>query len=343
MKLTDVFERRAGVYIMRCIVNDKYYIGETSNMKRRMAQHNRPNTQIIRKAIEKYGKENFELEIYYLPDFDKESLLDLEEQMIVRYNSLVPNGYNISARGIDPTGIVQSEETKRKRVESNKGFKHTEECKQRMSSLKLGTKMSLEARNNMSLARSGENHHNFGKSCSEEERQRLAGLRKGIPNINKGKKLNLTPEQRQYLSDKAKCRTPEHRQKLADSVRGRKHTEETKLKMSLARKGKTRSPMSEETKLKISNAHKGKASPRKGKSVSEESRMKMSISRKGKPSLKKGIPMSEESKLKMSIAQKNRKRFPHSEETKQKIRNSNKQRRVLKLKLLNESDSSNEI
>jgi len=30
-------------------------------------------------------------------------------------------------------------------------------------------------------------------------------------------------------------------------------------------------------------------------------------------------------------------------ETKQKIRNSNKQRRVLKLKLLNESDSSNEI
>jgi hypothetical protein len=58
-----------------------------------------------------------------------------------------------------------------------------------MSELKKGTKMSDEARINMSIARSGEKHNNYGKKVSEEERQRLAGLRKGIPNVNKGKKM----------------------------------------------------------------------------------------------------------------------------------------------------------
>lgn len=224
MRITDNFEKKAGVYIIRNEVNGKYYIGETVNVYRRICEYKCKGKQIIHNAILKYGIENFHIDVYYLPDFDKKGLHDLEEELIIKFNSLQPNGYNVLKRGQSMVGFNHSDETKQKiskartgkklseehkrkislgltgkkmspeaianRIESFKGFKHTEECKQRMSGLKKGTKMSDEARKNMSIARSGEKHHNYGKKVSEEERQRLAGLRKGVPPANKGKKMS---------------------------------------------------------------------------------------------------------------------------------------------------------
>jgi group I intron endonuclease len=192
-------------------------------MYQRVCGYRSKGKQIIHNAINKYGIENFDIDIYYLTDFDKKGLHDLEEQLIIKFNSLEPNGYNVLKRGQSMIGFNHSDETKQKlskvrtgkklseehrkkislggmgkkmspeaisnRVKSFTGFKHTEECKKRMSELKKGTKMSDEARINMSIARSGEKHNNYGKKVSEEERQRLAGLRKGIPNVNKGKKM----------------------------------------------------------------------------------------------------------------------------------------------------------
>lgn len=54
----------------------------------------------------------------------------------------------------------------------------------------------------------------------------------------------------------------------------------------------------------------------------EAMKSKMSLDRKGKPSKTKGIKMSEESKIKMRIASKLRIRVPHSEETKQRMRDA---------------------
>lgn len=85
---------------------------------------------------------------------------------------------------------------------------------------------------------------------------------------------------------------------------GRHHTEESKQKMSYARKGKTSwqkgKPVSEETKCKISETLKGKPSWNKGKSWSEETKHKMSESHKGKPSKLKGRHLSAETKTKLS-------------------------------------------
>jgi hypothetical protein len=78
---------------------------------------------------------------------------------------------------------------------------------------------------------------------------------------------------------------------------GRKQTEETKLKISLARKGKPSSnknkPLSEEHKQNISKSNIGKI-------LSEEHKRKIAEALKGKP-------LSEETKLKMSLAQKGEK------------------------------------
>jgi len=84
--------------------------------------------------------------------------------------------------------------------------------------------------------------------------------------------------------------------------KGRRHTEETKRKMSLNNK---------RTML--------------GKHQSEEARRKMSIAHKGKPSHRKGKHgmLSQETLRKMSEAQTGRK---HSEETKQKMRETQRKR-----------------
>lgn len=89
---------------------------------------------------------------------------------------------------------------------------------------------------------------------------------------------------------------------------GHNHTEETKVKISISKKGK--SVHTAESKAKISAAHKGKchttehnakvAISNKGKKRSEETKAKISISKKGKTH--PGIVHTEETKAKMSAA-----------------------------------------
>lgn len=70
----------------------------------------------------------------------------------------------------------------------------------------------------------------------------------------------LTDEQRKRISDAAKNRKPisaEARAKGNEKRRGQKRSEETKLKMSQAAKGKSKGPMSEEEKLKRSLTQRG--------------------------------------------------------------------------------------
>ena len=94
---------------------------------------------------------------------------------------------------------------------------------------------------------------------------------------------------------------------------------------------------SEETKIKISAAMKGRIpwnkgvhleSPMKGKHHSEEAKKKMSEAKKGRISNRKGVPCSEEHKRKISEANKgrisNRKGKHHSEESKRKMSESHK-------------------
>src|SRR5690606_28136727 len=84
----------------------------------------------------------------------------------------------------------------------------------------------------------------------------------------------------------------ETKMKISNASKGKPQSEETKIKRAIANTGKVRT---EETKAKISAAQKGK--PRK--SQSKTSNAKRSAALKGKP-------RSEEFKRKMSIIAKNR-------------------------------------
>lgn len=84
------------VYKITNLINGKTYVGQTTQAPViRYRRHCQPSCKTaIGNAIKLYGKENFKFEVI-ASAFDFESLNDLEKMLIVRNNSLAPNGYNI--------------------------------------------------------------------------------------------------------------------------------------------------------------------------------------------------------------------------------------------------------
>lgn len=76
-------------------------------------------------------------------------------------------------------------------------------------------------------------------------------------------KAKLTEEHKRKISDAGKGRviSPETREKLRKAHLGKKHRKETKLKLSLAKKGKNGPKHSEKTRKKISELKAGKSKP----------------------------------------------------------------------------------
>lgn len=100
------------IYIIRNKLDlNKVYIGQTqTNLKQRWSQHkssarHAKNSKIVfYKAINKYGEDNFYIEelekvICSSKDLLIDSLNDLEIYYIALYDSLVPNGYNLTKGG----------------------------------------------------------------------------------------------------------------------------------------------------------------------------------------------------------------------------------------------------
>lgn len=62
-----VVKLNSGVYCIKNILNNKKYIGQSNNLKRRIAEHfrvsNLLNKSIIHNAIKKYTKKNFKVQI----------------------------------------------------------------------------------------------------------------------------------------------------------------------------------------------------------------------------------------------------------------------------------------
>lgn len=79
-------------------------------------------------------------------------------------------------------------------------------------------------------------------------------------------------------------------------IRQRKLTEEQRLKLSIARKGRK---LSDEHRDKISKAKLGKPSPHKGKQLTDEHRKKITDSRLGEKNWRWGKKHTEETKEKM--------------------------------------------
>lgn len=115
LKKTITFKERRlkmkkDIYLIKNKINNKIYIGQAKNSKQRFMNHCKPSAayrdgELIAKAIQKYGKENFELIIL---ESQIENYNDKEKYWINYYNSQIPNGYNIAEGGENPPIMVGS-------------------------------------------------------------------------------------------------------------------------------------------------------------------------------------------------------------------------------------------
>ena len=293
------------IYKITNTVNGKSYIGQTRHdaEKTRIRPHlNGQGSLLIKRAIEKYGKEAFTYKILHdgvIPEF----LDTLEMEAIAKFNTIAPHGYNLTTGG---GGGSPSEETRRKQSEAKKGNtnwlgrKHTNESCRKMSEAKkgkpspkgmLGKRHSEETCQKMSKAHIG-NTYCLGHTPSQETRRKISRALTGrihseetcrkISEANKGEK--------------------NHNYSKPAWNKGISPSEETCRKMSEAKKGKKRGPRSEETCRKISEANMGEKHPNYGKPAFNRSPY-YDDAHQFFYSLTKSLPLSEKRK-------KLRERFP---------------------------------
>ena len=221
------------IYAIQNRINGKVYIGQTTcSLEKRIKNHMFSSSCciVIYNALKKYGIDAFNIStIDTAKNIDE--LNKLEEKYIKEYNSLSPNGYNLTTGG---NNCKCSEETKRKIGEANKGKHLSEETKKKISEAKKGSHPTEETKKKISEA-------SKGKILSEETRRKISKAEKGKKHHFYGK----------HFSE-------ETRKKLSGAHKGNRHTEETKRKISETSKGKI---FSEETKKKLSEANRGERSP----------------------------------------------------------------------------------
>ena len=120
MKNIDKLPEKSGIYKVTNIINNKIYIGQSKNIKKRFKNHhivdynNKNNCCYNTKfyqALRKYGLENFQVEVLELTN---EELDKKEIQHIQKYDSF-KNGYNSTEGGQHWSDKIHSKETEEKR------------------------------------------------------------------------------------------------------------------------------------------------------------------------------------------------------------------------------------
>lgn len=210
-----MFEELPGVYMIKCNSTEKYIIGETGNVKKRLSYHvqnlkgNRHENPYLQKAWNKYGEDKFSYHVLEYCDFFECKIR--EDYYCKLYDSHNHDkGFNLRATGldlknktsqntIDKIKLSQKNSEKFKNRDVGKGMrgkKHSEETK---------LKMSNSAK---------------GKTASQETKDKLSKASKGRIRTEESLK-------KQYVT----------RKNNSDIW----HSEETKNKISSSNKGKTRS------------------------------------------------------------------------------------------------------
>ena len=187
------------------------------------------NCPCLSNAINKYGKERFQYEILE-KNIPQHYLNDREIYWINHFNTVSPNGYNLTCGGKQAS---PSEETKLKLSRKMKIYQNIPEVRQRNSvAQEIAHKRAEvkqrhrdassrpETKKKRSDAMKGNTRGkaNKGRKMSIESRRKMSANSKGIPPWNKGKRTG--PQ------------SAETRRKRSKSLKGRPRSEETRRKIS---------------------------------------------------------------------------------------------------------------
>lgn len=262
------------IYLITNKVNGKQYVGQHHYDGEGMDASYKGSGVLLKQAYKKYGVENFTMEIIeYCSDFYLDSL---EVKYISDYNTKTPNGYNLTDGGGGCAGKKYTDE----QIENMRIAQNRPEVKAKKSEWATGRVKSEDAKKKMSK-KAKERYKN------PEKRKEIAEhLKRVRPKIRK-ERIFICPLKLAYLNSKrpllmelaksfecdyriVKRRAEKYGIKLniRPAWEGKKHTEEYKQKISEMMTGRI---VSEETRKKLSEARKGV----KLKQCSEESKMKI--------------------------------------------------------------------
>ena len=282
-------------YVTTNLVNNKQYVGVHETLD--INDNYLGSGKYLEKAIAKYGKKNFKIDVLEYCD-NREKAFVKEEEYIDKLNTLYPNGYNLH-----PSGGINGFKDKNYFY----GKKHSEESKLKMSKSHTGKIVSEETRGKIRKASLGRKH-------SEETKMKLRNPRGPISEEHRIKLSKSHTGIKHSEETKRKISKNNTR-----NMKGKNHSKESIEKMRIAKKN-----ISDETRQKYRESHHGQIPWNKGKKLkplSEECKKKISLSLKGKNTWSKGCKLSEECKSKIRKHLFNR---PVSDETRKKISESNR-------------------
>lgn len=228
------------IYRVTNKINSKSYIGQTTcTLKKRIRGHLRrvkeKSNHPFYNALNRYGCENFSWEVLSKSAKTRERLNSLEIFYIKKFNTVAPNGYNISPGGYGNGGLT-------------KGMKFgpcPEERKRRISKAKLG--ISLGPRSEEDKAKMRKPHG----PMSEDRKAKLRKIR-----IGKTYEEIFGVEKAKAVKEKTRM------SKLKHPYR---HSKESKEKISKAKLGKKLGPWSEKQRTAMSKRLLGHVTPQSTK------------------------------------------------------------------------------
>ena len=206
------------IYKITNKLNNKYYIGQTmGDLNKRWYSHKKISSNCIylKRAFNKYGVDNFNFELICIC-FDND-LNKYEIEYMDKYNSIVPNGYNLRHGG---NNGIRHQLTKDKISNSlkeyytineskSKGMKHTEETKQNWSKMRTGKKQIPTEKRKKQAKRQmrkviqldlNDNILNEYESCTEAATQNNVTIA-GISMVCNNKRIQIKGFKYKYVID----------------------------------------------------------------------------------------------------------------------------------------------
>ena len=230
---TAKVDKRSGIYMIYCTENHRSYVGSAHNLAKRLYEHrhslkaNNHHNQHLQRIFDKYGIEKITFTVLELVE-NHDDLLAREQEWI---NSI--GVVNICKNARSTVGVSPSEETRKLLREITLGLKRTDEAKERM---RVATSTQWE---NMSEERKKERIDKMKATKAAKTEAEMAITKAKISAAMKGRPAPF---------------------------KGKVHSEETKVKMSEARKGRV---LTEEDKQKIKDGF-ANISPEKKAEIREK-------------------------------------------------------------------------
>jgi len=181
--------RRIYIYAIWFPTSKKYYIGQTWNLDKRMQEHLKSGS-LVYKALWKYDDWQISI-LHTCKTRDEANRIEIEE--IRNFNSVAPNGYNLTRGG---EGGISCEKTKEKMSQAAKGNqnakgsksisgqKRSKETREKLSKAGKGRILSKEHKVNISRGLIGKTK---GRKHTKETKEKMSKAHIGMKNA-KGKR-----------------------------------------------------------------------------------------------------------------------------------------------------------